>query len=102
MTSYGIKLEPSTLPDSPTKTDAVLFATEEGGSRNGERLAVGRYHVTVIDEDGSRYPGQVLNVDMKEDQYVFGLEHPDGTKGEVTEQELSGMRFDFVSASVVV
>jgi hypothetical protein len=99
MGQYRIKIEPSTLPDSTGKKDVVLVAIE-GGSRNGERLGVGKYYVTVIDDDGFRYPGQVLSVDTREDQYVFGLGSTNEDIMPVTKDGLSGLTFEFMSTKV--
>lgn len=102
MTIYKINPEPSTLPDSTGKEDLVLIATERG-SRNGERLAVGNnYHVTIIDDEDVRHPGHVLHVDKKEGRHVLSLENPNGTLREITQEELSGMKFEFIPSQPVV
>lgn len=102
MGQYRIKIEPSTLPDSTGKKDVVLVATE-GGSRNGERLGVDKYHVTVIDDEGLRCPGQILHVDAPpEGGYTISLEYPDGALRKVTGKELSELTFEFVSTKVTL
>jgi hypothetical protein len=105
MGQYKIKIMPSTLPDSNGRKDLVLVAEDNHeGSRTGECLGVRtKYHVTVIDDEDLRCPGQTLHVGVSEEgQYVFSLGHPDGALREITESELSEMKFEFVPAPPIL
>ncbi len=105
MVQYKIKIEPSVLADSKGKKDLVLVAVGKHQiSREGECLSLRtNYHVTVIDDEGLRCPGQTLRVDVpREGGYTIILGHPDGASREVTDEELSGLTFEFVSSEVTL
>lgn len=105
MVQYKIKIEPSVLADSKGKKDLVLVAVGKHEiSRQGECLSLRTdYYVTVIDDEGLRCPGQILHVDVSlEGRYKIMLGHPDGALREVTDEELSGLTFEFVSSEVTL